>query len=954
MASKIIGDLDLEANAIRLVRPSFLYNTTFKALPGLRYDKKSKSDWIAPLSWSSALMLRATFGEDIEWTEDLNNWLFELRETKIDPGFDLRDATEADLDSDEFDFLRNYQKAGVKFLSTMKTALLADGMGSGKAIANSEKVLTPGGYVPMEDIKINDLVIGSDGKPTEVIGVYPQGERDIYKVTFNDGAHVFVDADHLWTVATGHDINRGDGFTRLLSTKQIIAKGVNEPNGNARYVIPVVKPVEFDSPSDLPIPPYSMGSILGDGCVSGNGLVGFTTVDSEILDNMKSEGVFSRGHSHPQSFSLHDGIPGSLQRRLKQAGSWGSKSPEKKIPQEYLTASVSDRLALLQGLMDTDGGVESKGGKSCAAYFYTTSEELASGVVELVNSLGGVTRVTRKDVPKGGNHRPISVYVNLPAEFNPFRLGRKASAYTPATKYIPSRRIWGIEFSHREEATCIKVSAKDSLFVINNYVVTHNTYTSGASVRYLHEVMGEETLPLLIVCPNSTKRSWKKDLSKIWPGIDIQVVSGTAAKKRKILGSGADVYIINWEGLKGFSKLAPYGSVALKRCPECGGEDAKVKPAQCHVHEKELNKIPFKAIIADEIHRAKDGKSQTTRALRAIAQSSGAEIRFGLSGTPMGNNYDDLWSPLNFILPESYPSKTKYIDYYLDTSYDLWGGLNIVGIKKDKEDEFFLGLDPYMRRMPKELILSELPEKTYETRYVEMTAKQAKAYKQMQEGMIAELEGGVTIATTPLVKMNRLLQLASAYGEVQQIESVDPETGEMKIKEKVILNDTSCKLDAFMDDLPDFEGESVAVFSASKQIINLLSARMEKKKIPHGLITGDQDIDERQFYMDKFQSGDIKFILLTTGAGGTGITLTEGSTAVYLTRPFSMIESSQSEDRVHRIGSEKHDRVRYIDYVTEGTVDEDVIPALQEKDDRLESVLRDKELLRKLIKGEGN
>lgn len=612
MASKIIGDLDLEANAIRLVRPSFLYNTTFKALPGLRYDKKSKSDWIAPLSWSSALMLRATFGEDIEWTEDLNNWLFELRETKIDPGFDLRDATEADLDSDEFDFLRNYQKAGVKFLSTMKTALLADGMGSGK------------------------------------------------------------------------------------------------------------------------------------------------------------------------------------------------------------------------------------------------------------------------------------------------------------------------------------------------------TYTSGASVRYLHEVMGEETLPLLIVCPNSTKRSWKKDLSKIWPGIDIQVVSGTAAKKRKILGSGADVYIINWEGLKGFSKLAPYGSVALKRCPECGGEDAKVKPAQCHVHEKELNKIPFKAIIADEIHRAKDGKSQTTRALRAIAQSSGAEVRFGLSGTPMGNNYDDLWSPLNFILPESYPSKTKYIDYYLDTSYDLWGGLNIVGIKKDKEDEFFLGLDPYMRRMPKELILSELPEKTYETRYVEMTAKQSKAYKQMQEGMIAELEGGVTIATTPLVKMNRLLQLASAYGEVQQIESVDPETGEMKIKEKVILNDTSCKLDAFMDDLPDFEGESVAVFSASKQIINLLSARMEKKKIPHGLITGDQDIDERQFYMDKFQSGDIKFILLTTGAGGTGITLTEGSTAVYLTRPFSMIESSQSEDRVHRIGSEKHDRVRYIDYVTEGTVDEDVIPALQEKDDRLESVLRDKELLRKLIKGEGN
>lgn len=947
MTKTVTADIDRDEGKIRIIKPSFLYNTVFKNIPGMKFDSKSKSDWVAPLSWSSALALRATLGEQLEFTEELTEYLTTLRSQVIDPAFDLREETEYDLEDPNFDFLRGYQKAGVKFLSTVKTAILADGMGSGKAICNSERVLTPTGYVTMSEISMGDFVVGSDGKPTEVIGVYPQGVRSIYKVSFNDGASVYVDGDHLWSVATGGDIYRGYGFYKTLTTNQIVDRGVNEANGNARYNIPVTKPVEFSRSEELPVPPYTLGAILGDGSIGpSTKSVGFTTVDHEILDEMSQEGIQSSAHTHPQSFSLSYQKPGTLQRLLKEVGVWGYKSPDKRIPEEYLYSSVSDRLSLLQGLMDTDGGISGE-----IAYFYTSSEDLAEGVVSLVNSLGGITRVVRKDIPKGGNYRPISVHVSLPREFNPFRLARKADQYRPASKYVPARRICGIEYSHEEEATCIKVAAKDSLFIINNYVVTHNTYTAGATLRYLHEVKEEETLPALVVCPNSTKRSWKKDMEKIWPGKTIEVVSGTATKRRKILESGADIYIMNWEALKGHSRLAPYGSIALKKCPECGGKDESVKPTSCHVHEKELNRIPFKAIIGDEIHRIKDGKSQVSRALKGVAKSSGAEIRFGLSGTPIGNNYDDLWSPLNFILPESYPSKTKFIDYYLDTSYDLWGGLDVIGLKSTKEDEFFLGIDPYLRRMPKDLILDQLPEKIFETRHVEMTAKQKKAYEQMSENMVAELDGGVTIATTPLVKMSRLLQLSSAFGEVSQEEVLDKETGEIRTKDVVLLSDPSCKLDAFMEDLPDFEGESVAVFASSKQLINLLSARMTKKEIPHGLVTGDQDEDERQYYMDLFQEGRIQFILLTTGAGGTGITLTEGSTAVFLQRPWSMIESKQAEDRVHRIGSEKHDRIRYIDYVTEGTVDEVVIPALQTKDTRLEKVLRDKDLMRRVLTG---
>jgi SNF2 family DNA or RNA helicase len=474
--------------------------------------------------------------------------------------------------------------------------------------------------------------------------------------------------------------------------------------------------------------------------------------------------------------------------------------------------------------------------------------------------------------------------------------------------------------------------------------------SSMSAVRQL-AAQGETVFPMLVACPNSTKLGWKKEILKVWPGLKINVIDGSATQRRKLLEEPAHIYIINWESIRSHSKLKPFGSMALKRCTECKGLDDKVKPASCEAHSKELNAIQFQTVIGDEIHRIKDPASKVSRAFKGA--TGDAKFRIGLSGTPIASSPEDLYSPLNWLYPDAYPSKNKYIDRFCITADSAWGGKIVIGIRPEMEQEFFSGIDPFTRRMSKEVILPFLPPIVYERRDVEMGAKQAKAYKQMAEQMIAEVaDGEVVFTTSPLTKATRMLQFASSYAEVEYRDIYDPKQGMVVNKQYVRLADPSCTLDAFMDDLPDYGDESLVIFAVSSQLINMLSARLDKLKIPHGLITGDQDAKEREAHMENFQAGRTKLILCTIAAGGTGITLTKGSTAVFLQRSWSMIENLQAEARVHRIGSEQYESIRIVDYVTSGTTQEVVIKAVAEKSDQLEKILRDKALLEKYLKGE--
>lgn len=471
-----------------------------------------------------------------------------------------------------------------------------------------------------------------------------------------------------------------------------------------------------------------------------------------------------------------------------------------------------------------------------------------------------------------------------------------------------------------------------------------------STVRALYERKGLNPFPVLVICPNSTKYSWAREIEEVWPGLKVNVVDGNVTKRRKLFKEKAHVTIINWESVRTHSRLAPYGSVALKKCLEHGGMDEKITAAKCEVHNKELNEIEFNTVIADEAHRMKDPASKVARATKAA--TGDARFRFALTGTPIASAPDDLFSILNWLFPYAYPSKTKYLDRFCQTHYDAWGGTIVSGIKPSAEAEFFGGLDPFLRRMPKEIILPFLPPVLRSRRDVEMSDKQKKAYVQMRDQMIAELDDGVLATTSPLTKMTRLLQFASAYAELEVKEVYDPVQRMVIEKPVVTLSDPSATLDAFMEDLDDYGDDSVVVFAVSKQLINLLSGRLTKAGIAHGLITGDQDALERQAHMDNFQAGHTKLILCTIAAGGTGITLTKGRIAVFLQRSWSNIENTQAEGRVHRIGSQQHDSIQIIDYVTVGTSQEVVFKAVEEKGRQLEFILRDKDLMEKFLKNE--
>lgn len=477
------------------------------------------------------------------------------------------------------------------------------------------------------------------------------------------------------------------------------------------------------------------------------------------------------------------------------------------------------------------------------------------------------------------------------------------------------------------------------------------------TLRYMRD-RGEEVFPALIVAPSSTKYSWKREAEAAIPGVKAMVIDGTAAQRKKqfkeFMENDMDIVIMNWESVKNHSRLKPYGSIALVRCPEHRGLNPKVTAAKCEVHDRELQAIDFKSAVGDEIHRITDPKTKVARAFKYATQE--ADIKFAMSGTPILSAPEDLFSCLNWLDPKEFPSRTKFIDRYFNVVSNAFGGTTVLGIKPSMEKEFFLGIDPILRRMPKEVILPFLPPVVRETRHVEMTPKQKKAYNELKEKAITLINDEDILRTaTPLTQMMRLLQFASAYGTIEErpVYSTSSDTLEpVGTEEYLKLSEPSSKLDAFMEDLPDFGDSSLVVFASSKQLLYLLAARLDKKGIQYGMITGDQDNLERQKYMDAFQSGSIKLILVSIQAGGTGITLTRADTMVYLQRSWSMVDNLQSEGRAHRIGSEIHDHINIIDYVTEDTVENLVFNAIERKTTNLEYILRDQDTIRKAFESD--
>lgn len=355
-------------------------------------------------------------------------------------------------------------------------ALFIAPSGAGKAQPHFCKIYTPNGYKNFAEIKIGDEILGSNGKSQKVLGVYPQGKKEYYKVIMNDNSFTYCCKEHLWTV---YKENK-----KYTLTLEEIMKDLryNNVRNNLKYRIPITNVVEFNN-TDNPIHPYVLGVLLGDGSLRKKESPKFSTNEPEVLEKMSKHLPNNIVIKHIKQYDYR--LSGDIRNKqksltdfLKQTNLMGTKSDTKFIPKEYLYTSIENRFELLRGLIDTDGYVDKRG----SINYYSTSLQLINDVRDLIKSLGGHcgrVRIKKSKYIYNGVKKDGKICYMVTFTFNEdiklSYIQRKQERIRPREKYRNSKFIKDISLAGIDECICIKVSNEDQLYVTDDFILTHNT-----------------------------------------------------------------------------------------------------------------------------------------------------------------------------------------------------------------------------------------------------------------------------------------------------------------------------------------------------------------------------------------------------------------------------------------------------------------------------------------------
>lgn len=333
--------------------------------------------------------------------------------------------------------------------------------GDSKGLALDTPLPTPTGWTTMGAVQVGDQLLGSDGKPCTVTQVSEVHERDCYRVSFDDTSSVVCDDEHLWLTMSGAQKQR----EMVLSTTEIRSTLMQYRQKQHRVLLPSA----LDLPEkSLPIDPYVLGVWLGDGKHTSGEIC---NPDDEIFDHVEHAG-YKVGP--PQKLTTDRACPVrtilGLVTSLRSSGLIGQKH----IPDEYLRASYSQRLALVQGLMDTDGGWNRARN---SVQFVSVDKAFASSVRELVLSLG--QRVLMSEATHVGFKPGVHYVLTFTprAGLNPFRLSRKADLVKVPSDVRSSRRvITSVEPTLTVPTKCIAVDSPDRTYLCTEWMIpTHNT-----------------------------------------------------------------------------------------------------------------------------------------------------------------------------------------------------------------------------------------------------------------------------------------------------------------------------------------------------------------------------------------------------------------------------------------------------------------------------------------------
>jgi hypothetical protein len=782
-----------------------------------------------------------------------------------------------------------HQESGIKFLLSKKKCILADDMGLGKAASLDSNLLTPKGYIKMGDVKVGDFVIGSNGKKTKVTGIYPQGIKKMYNITFTDGTIVETCDEHLWAVQTTNHKKRGNKYV-IKPLKELIDDLTYGKHNNLKWYIPIVEPVEFDSKENFIVDPYLMGVLLGDGSISQH-TTNFSSEDTELINSVGE--LLPKNHivKHRSNYDygiISENGKNIITRELKKCDLLGTKSFNKFIPKNYLYSNIESRISLLQGLLDTDGYCSKKG----TIQFYSVSKQLSDDVKFLVQSLGGVARQSSKI----GSYRlkngvlkeckeSFILTINLPEKIQPFKLERKLKRLKTNKKYNPTRGIKEIEFSRYTEAQCISVKAEDRLYVMDECVVTHNTYQSIVAAL---ETGAEK---VLVICPANAKINWYREIANFVPEEDISILKTGHWNPKKFT-------IINYDILKNFHTLV----------------DRRKTYQEWEINRNLVNE-GYDLIIMDEAHMVKNPKADRTKIINQIAES--ISRRWLLTGTPIANRPMDYYNLLNLCESPVTASWKHYAFRYCDgkkfrkktktgKTQEIWvtdGASNLEELHEKTKSSI-------LRRKKEDHL--DLPPKIVAPYYIEID--DMKQYDNVFEEYLewAKSEGKRLGSGRHMVELVVLRKYLA----------------QEKVKHTIELAEQAIE-----------NGQKVIIFTNFTHSFNALMQHFGSLAVGHN---GSMNGTQKQRSIDSFQENDkVKVFVGNLVSAGTAITLTAAQVVIMNDLDFVPANHAQAEDRAFRIGQSKTVNVYYP--IAQDTIDEMMYEMLQKKKRIINTVVGDEQ-----------
>ena len=374
----------------------------------------------------------------------------------------------------------------------MSSLLFTGATGVGKATTDSTRVpvFSEDGSVAWKlagDLVAGDYVFARDGSPTKVLGVFPQGERDVYRVTLADGRILDVSDNHLWAVyPRGESLDQGP---TIYSTQTLMDQGLVTRLGDGReymnYVVPMNQPVQWPA-IDLPLDSYALGALIANGALANKTLT-FRSGDEDIAEGIgQAIGAVSwdRSSSRSYTWQFNEDVAwrDNTTRRIRTESVFvnelrpliGTMVSERFIPKRYLCSSIEQRWALVQGLFDCDGFIEARGDGYYDVVYETGSQLLAEDIRTLLFSLGIGCSIIGHEIYVKVSHVDKHLF---------FRCEKKKSLAIEAQSVVEQHEkrfdyvgIRSIEkLDAKESMTCIYVDNDEHLYQAGDFIVTHNT-----------------------------------------------------------------------------------------------------------------------------------------------------------------------------------------------------------------------------------------------------------------------------------------------------------------------------------------------------------------------------------------------------------------------------------------------------------------------------------------------